>query len=147
MTDSQLSHFTQTLQQSGYRMTNARRAIIETLLASGAHLSADQLVALVHENTPSVGRMTVYRTLELLCELGLVRTVYQGTGAAHYILLEGGHHHHLVCDQCHAVVEFDECALGGLGKELEQRFGFQIEGHLVEFYGVCPACQEKSTAV
>ncbi len=144
MTNPQLAHFTQKLQQNGYRVTSSRRAIIETLLASGGHLSADQLVAKVHESAPSVGRMTVYRTLDLLCEMGLLRTVYQGTGAAHYILLEGGHHHHLVCDQCHSVVEFDECALEGLGDTLAERFGFQIAGHLVEFYGMCPACQETS---
>lgn len=137
----QLTHFTQKLQQHGYRVTRARRAIIETLLASGGHISADQLAAQVHEADTAVGRMTVYRTLDLLCEMGLLRTVYQGTGAAHYILLEGGHHHHLVCDQCHTVVEFEECVLEGLEEKIGERFGFQIAGHLVEFYGVCPDCQ------
>jgi Fur family transcriptional regulator, ferric uptake regulator len=138
-----LAQFSQQLQEHGYRLTPARRAIITSLLATGGHLSADQLAEQVHQTSPTVGRMTVYRTLDLLCQLGLLRTVYQGTGAAHYILLESGHHHHLICDQCHLTIEFDECTLEGLSQKLAEEFGFHIAGHLVEFYGLCPACKEQ----
>ncbi len=111
------------------------------LLRCGGHIAADDLLEVVHETDTTVGRMTVYRTLELLSELGLIRPVYQGTGAAHYILLDGGHHHHLICSSCDAVFEFDECGLQAVGKLLAKRFNFVVEGHLVEFYGRCQNCQ------
>ncbi len=129
------------LKQKGYRLTSSRQTIVQALLNCGGHITADGLLEVVHEIDQTVGRMTVYRTLELLSELGLIRPVYQGTGAAHYILLDGGHHHHLICSGCDTVIEFDECGLQEVGQLLAERFNFAVEGHLVEFYGRCPNCQ------
>ncbi|RIK19457.1 MAG: transcriptional repressor [Anaerolineae bacterium] len=124
----------------GYRVTAARRVILDTLVEHGSHLTADELTELVRRRATGIGRMTVYRTLDLLCGLGLLRPVYQGTGAAHYILMEDGHHHHLICTACSRVIEFDECALGDLPARVAGRLGFRIEGHLLELYGVCAEC-------
>ena len=140
MTD-QLTALQDVLQQNGHRLTAARQAILEVLLASGGHVSADQLAEMVRMEAPQVGRMTVYRTLELLSELGLIRPVYQGTGAAHYILMEDGHHHHLVCAGCDRVIEFEECVLAEIEEMVGGRFNFHIQGHLLEFYGMCADCQ------
>ncbi len=130
------------LRARGYRLTPARQAILAALAAAGEHPTADALAAAVHQAAPGVGRMTVYRTLDLLCELGLLRPVYQGTGAAHYVLLLDGHHHHLVCSRCRRVIEFDDCALGELAETVARRYGFVVEGHLLEFYGRCAECRE-----
>lgn len=137
----QLTTIKQTLQIKGHRLTAARQTILEALIASGGHISADQLAEMVRAQVPPVGRMTVYRTLELLSELGVIRPVYQGTGAAHYILMEDGHHHHLVCAGCDCVIEFEECVLAEIEKLVSARFNFQIHSHLLEFYGVCVNCQ------
>jgi Fur family ferric uptake transcriptional regulator len=128
------------LVDSGYRLTPARQAIINTLVASHGHITADDLAALVHETSPQIGRMTVYRTLDLLCDLGLVRPIYQGTGAAHYVLLTGGSHHHLICNNCHRVFEFDRCGSGDLAQMLGSQFNFQVQSHLLEIYGLCEKC-------
>ena len=88
------------LRGQGYRLTAARRKIWQVLVVSGGHVTADELVRLVRAEASGVGRMTVYRTLDLLNELGLIRPVYQGTGAAHYVLMDQGHHHHLICSTC-----------------------------------------------
>jgi Fur family ferric uptake transcriptional regulator len=133
------------LEARGLRVTAARRAIIDTLLDSGGHLTADELTDRVHQRATGIGRMTVYRTLDLLCDIGVLRPVYQGTGAAHYILLHDGHHHHLVCSDCQRVIEFDDCALGDLPARIARRYGFRVEGHLLELYGVCAACGEEET--
>jgi len=130
------------LRARGYRLTAARRAILAALAAAGEHPTADALAAAVHQAAPGVGRMTVYRTLDLLCDLGLLRPVYQGTGAAHYVLLLDGHHHHLVCSRCQRVIEFDDCALGELAETVARRYGFVVEGHLLEFYGRCAECRD-----
>jgi Fur family ferric uptake transcriptional regulator len=130
----------QTLAARGYRLTPARRAILDALIESGDHLTADELTDRVRQRATGIGRMTVYRTLELLCGLGLLRPVYQGTGAAHYVLMHDGHHHHLICSACGRVVEFDECALGDAPARIAGRYGFRVEGHLLELYGVCAEC-------
>jgi Fur family ferric uptake transcriptional regulator len=141
MANERLNLFAERLHQHGYRLTPARQAVIHTLLATGGHLSADTLAEAVRETAPQVGRMTVYRTLDLLSNLGLVRPVYQGTGAAHYILVDNGHHHHLVCSGCNAVIEFDECVLAEIERVVGERFQFEVWGHLVEFYGRCQQCR------
>lgn len=130
----------QALETRGYRLTAARRVILDTLVRSGGHLTADELTERVRAEATGIGRMTVYRTLDLLCDLGLLRPVYQGTGAAHYILMADGHHHHLVCSGCNRVIEFDECAIGDLPARIAHRFGFRVDGHLLELYGLCGAC-------
>ncbi len=137
----------QTLSQHGFRLTPAREAILRALVASGGHVTADTLVELVHESSPRTGRMTVYRTLDLLCDLGVLRPVYQGTGAAHYVLMEDGHHHHLICSQCEQVVEFDDCVVETLQEAIGRRFDFQVQGHLLELYGLCPDCQDRSESL
>jgi Fur family ferric uptake transcriptional regulator len=130
------------LQQRGYRLTRPRRSIMRALVESRGHISADELVDLVHETAPHVGRMTVYRTLDLLHELGLIRPVYLGSGAAHYVLMDDGHHHHLICSNCETVVEFEDCILKEIGETLGARFDFDVKGHLLELYGICAECRE-----
>ena len=138
----QVKNFTDLLEAEGYRLTAARKMIAETMVSSGGHCSADELVDLVHEQAPGVGRMTVYRTLELFCRLGLVRPFYQGTGAAHYALMDSGHHHHLICSTCGQVIEVDDCVLEQITeKRIGERYNFDVQGHLLEFYGFCDQCR------
>jgi len=85
--------------------------------------------------------MTVYRTLDLLTELGLVRPIYQGTGAAHFVLLVEGHHHHLVCTSCDSIVELDACLLTDIEQRLVGNTDFEIRGHLLEIFGLCRQCR------
>jgi Fur family ferric uptake transcriptional regulator len=137
----QAATLTAVVASRGYRLTAARKAIIEALVSCEGHISADDLAALARRKEPRVGRMTVYRTLDLLCDLGVLRPIYQGTGAAHYILLGDGSHHHFICNQCHAVIEFDDCSAGDLIQQLAVRFDFQVQSHLMEVYGLCANCQ------
>jgi Fur family ferric uptake transcriptional regulator len=83
----------------------------------------------------------VYRTLDLLCELGAVRPIFQGTGAAHFILMADGSHHHFICNRCHAVIEFDDCFAADLTQRLADRFGFTVSSHLFELHGLCANCR------
>ena len=129
------------VEKNGHRLTAARQAIIAGLVACGGHITADDLAAQVRAAAPKVGRMTVYRTLDLLSELGAIRPIFQGTGAAHYILLAEGSHHHLICNRCHRVIEFDNCQGGELAQALGQQFNFQVQSHLLEVHGLCQNCR------
>ena len=135
-------HLTEALRDSGYRVTAARRDICATLVNSGGHMSPDELVEAVRRHNPGVGRMTVYRTLDILCELGQVRPIYRDSGAALYVVLENGHHHHLVCSQCGRFFEFGDCTVEALLKMVSERFDFVVDGHLLELYGRCADCRE-----
>jgi Fur family ferric uptake transcriptional regulator len=138
------SHFdilSNVLIENGHRLTPARQIILTTLVNSGGHITADDLTVQVQADFPSIGRMTVYRTLDLLTELGLTRPIFQGTGAAHYILMIEGNHHHLICARCHAVIEFDNCSADELLLQLATQFNFSIQGHLLEIHGVCASCK------
>lgn len=128
--------------QNGYRRTSARLAIVTALVNCAGHVTADALADKVRQQAPHVGRMTVYRTLDLLCELGVVRPIFQGTGAAHYILMANGSHHHLICTRCHDVIEFEECQADDLAEQMAERFNFHIFSHLLELHGLCENCHE-----
>lgn len=142
MTDT-IKLLNQAIVENGYRLTTARKAIVETLAHSEGHITADALAIAVRRQAPQVGRMTVYRTLDLLCSFGVVRPIYQGTGAAHFIIMAEGSHHHLICNHCHTVIEFEECMADELSEQLAAQFNFQVKGHLLEIHGVCADCLER----
>lgn len=127
--------------RAGYRLTLPRRAVLEVLEAEGQHLKPQQVMERAQAIHPSVGRATVYRTLELLSRLGLIRPMYLGDLAPSFSRSAGGHHH-VVCTVCGAAVEIEECAAEDLSQTLSDRLGFRITSHLLEFAGLCADCQE-----
>ena len=131
----------QAIKDGGHRLTTSRRVVLEALVESGGHLSADELASAVRSRDDSVSRMTIYRTLDLLCDLGHVRPVYQGARAARFVLLEDGHHHHFICSKCERVFEFDDCLVDDLAKRIRGAAGFDVRAHLLELYGICDSCQ------
>lgn len=131
----------QRIQTAGFKLTLPRQAVLEVLESSDGHLTPAEVLERAQAIYPSLGRATVYRTLELLTHLGVVRPIFLGERGVCLALAEGGHHH-LVCSECGAVIEFDECAVGELEQELAQRLNFQIRGHLLEFYGLCNQCHD-----
>ncbi|HSR33360.1 MAG TPA: transcriptional repressor, partial [Anaerolineae bacterium] len=99
----------------------------------------------VHERArryyPAVGLVTVYRTLDLLSGLGLVRRIHAEDGCHGYVVSKHGHHHHLICRQCGTALEFEGCDLFPFLSRVGQETGYVIEEHLLELVGVCEACQ------
>ena len=128
------------LRAAGYKITPPRLAVIEVIEHEGEHLNPAEILTRAQVIYPQTGRATVYRTLELLTQIGVVRPIYVGENGPTYIRAEGGHHH-LVCSQCGAIFDFEQCVADDMQMELEHRFGFRIKSHLLEFYGICAACQ------
>ena len=139
---TQTGRIIQSITDNGNRLTPARQVIVKTLVESAGHITADELAEKVRQTAPQVGRMTVYRTLDLLCELGQVRPIFQGTGAAHYILLPEGSHHHFICNRCHRVIEFADCTADDIAHTLAAQHGFQVQSHLLELHGLCAECKD-----
>ena len=117
----------------GYKVTPQRVAVL-TALAAEQHQSLDEIRA----RCPGVGMVTVYRTLDLLGSLGLVRRLDLGDGARYEIA--EAHHHHLICESCGDVSEFDECPLDPARLPV-QNPGFEVRSHSVEVYGRCAECR------
>jgi Fe2+ or Zn2+ uptake regulation protein len=129
------------LKQRGFKLTRSRQAILQVIAEAPDHLK----VAEVHRRAlaldPAIGLASVYRTMELLERLGLVRHVHMNHRHRHYAPAADGHSHHLVCNDCGRVVEFSDCQVERLAKLLARRTHFVIEGHSVELYGRCPDCR------
>ncbi len=138
--DEQMDVLFGALRRSGYRVTRARQAVIVVLAQAAGHMTAPDVVKAVRTRAPGVGRASVYRTLVLLMQLGLVQSSTLGGAAATYMMTPGKHHHHVVCIECHKTVEFEDCVMSELERRLGERLGFEFEGHLVELYGRCPDC-------
>ena len=132
--------FVERLRDAGYKITPPRLAVLQVIEQEGEHLDPAQILRRAQSIHPDIGRATVYRTLELLTQLNIVRPIYVGEHGPTYIRAEGGHHH-LVCSTCGVVIDFDQCMAGDMTRELTDRFGFQIQSHLLEFYGLCAGCQ------
>jgi Fur family transcriptional regulator, ferric uptake regulator len=141
------------LRGCGYRITIGREAILDVLTGADKHLSAEDTYNKVHSLYPGIGLTTVYRTLELLVNMGLVFKFDFGDGRARYELAEGSlrstHHHHLVCTECKRVIDYtdfidDEIALlKKTEKGLSDKYDFMITNHLIHFYGICDQCRKK----
>jgi len=128
------------LRNAGYKITPARVAVLETIEQEGEHLHPAEILATAKQRYPGLGRATVYRTLELLTQLGIVRPIYVGEEGPTYIRSRGGHHH-LVCSRCGLIQDFDSCSSDEIADELATRFNFEISSHLLEFYGLCANCR------
>ena len=116
----------------GYKVTPQRVAVLGAL-ASEQHQSLEEIRA----RCPGVGMVTVYRTLDLLGSLGLVRRLDLGDGARYEIAED--HHHHMICESCGDISEFEECPLDP-ARIPTRNPGFEVRSHSVEVYGRCAGC-------
>ncbi len=131
----------QLLRSRGLRVTDQRLSIWQALTAeSGTHLSAEELTALVQASHPGVHAATVYRTVDLLVDEGLVARTSFGGDRAYYEPLAEHPHHHLVCDRCGQVAHLHDDVLGDLPGRLEAESGYSLGSGEITFRGLCPAC-------
>jgi Fur family ferric uptake transcriptional regulator len=136
---SDLERISLKLEARGHRVTPSRRAVIAAILARQNHFTTEDLAT----RCRGAGRATVFRTIRLLTELGVVCRVLLDDGSPRYMVSKRGHHHHLVCTDCGAVHDLDQCAVTGVLRDVADASGYEIEGHWLELYGRCAACRAK----
>lgn len=129
------------LRENGLRTTGPRRAVVEDALARPGRFTASDIVDALRPR--GVGRATVFRTLDLLVELGILQRLHTDSQHA-YTVCSPRHHHHLVCRGCDTVDEIESPSAERLVRAIAERAGFQIEGHLIEIVGLCRRCQERA---
>lgn len=131
----------QSLQEKGYRLTPQRMMVVEALHSGDQHISAEDIYAQVRARYPYANISTVYRTLELLKELGLVTEITLGDGRVRYHPVEKGHHHHLVCQNCNKTIDLPEVALLPWEKSLARDYKFKANLRHLAIFGLCSDCQ------
>ena len=136
------------LRRHGYKLTPQRRAVIHIITSSQDHLTPAAMFEKVRQNHPSIGLVTVYRTLKLLAELDLICELRTADNCPSYTAgTPQHHHHHLVCSGCGKVIDFAsprliEHDVAKLEGKLSRESGFRIDEHLLEFTGLCELCQK-----
>lgn len=133
---------TETLREKGYRLTPQRLMILSAIHGSDQHISAEEIYAQVCAKYPNVNISTVYRTLELLKELGLVTETDLGGGRFRYHSLEKGHHHHLICRKCGHIFELDESVLKPVEGTILRKYGFKADLSHLAVFGHCVRCRK-----
>lgn len=135
------------LKEKGYKLTPQRRAIVDSMISNeGSHLTTEELYDLVKKECPEIGLATVYRTVQLLEELGVVCKMDLDDGCNRYELVhedENHQHHHLICNNCGKVIEVQGDLLEVLEHNIEEKYNFKIKNHSVKFYGICSDCCKK----
>lgn len=132
----------QVLAERGIRSTRQRLRVLEALLAEPNDATAQEIHESLRKRRERIGLATVYRTLALLSEQGIVDVLMHRPGEACYRLCSDGHHHHLTCSECHQVVELGECELEPWLRRLGGAHGFTVTNHAVEVTGICTACAQ-----
>lgn len=130
------------LRRHGYKLTPQRRAVIWAIASSQDHLTPATIYEKVHQEQPNIGLVTVYRTLEILAELELICELHAGGICHSYTISTPQHHHHLICSNCGIVIDFTSHDVSELEQSVSEESGFRIDGHLLEFFGLCQACQK-----
>ena len=130
------------LTELGYRLTPQRLMILSAIENSDDHISAEEIYAQIITKYPNVNISTVYRTLDLLQRLGLVTETDLGGGRVRYHSAEKGHHHHLVCQECGAIIDLDESLLAPLKDALLREHGFIADLRHLAILGRCVKCSK-----
>jgi Fur family ferric uptake transcriptional regulator len=130
----------QRLTEAGIAPTPQRRVIAQAILDHESHPDAETIYHLARQIDPHLGIATVYRTLKLFAERGLVDRHDFGDGRTRYEVSPDIHHDHLICVRCGSVVEFSNSSIESLQEQVADGHGFQLLDHRLELYGVCAQC-------
>jgi Fe2+ or Zn2+ uptake regulation protein len=125
----------------GYKLTRPRRAVLRVVAETSASLKPAEIHARARRHYARTSLVTVYRTLDVLAECGAIRRIHQADGCHAYARASEGHAHHIICEKCHSVAEFDYCDLDELLAAVQRRTGFRVESHWLELFGACPNCR------
>lgn len=141
--ETRLDHVLSRLRERGQRITPQRLAILRILAESEGHPSVEEIYSIILKDFPTTSLATVYKTITLLKELGEVLELEFSHGSNRYDGSRPFPHPHVVCTRCKRIVDPDLASLSAMTAEVSEQTGFQVVNHRLDFYGLCPECQEK----
>ena len=131
-----------TLNDRGLRLTRQRRAVVDAVAGASSSVSALQVFDAARATCPELGLTTVYRTLEVLSEIGALRRVHGPDHCEAFVPAGAAHGHTVVCSHCGSVVEFTECDMHAVVVAASEQTGYRITEHFLQLSGTCPVCAE-----
>ncbi len=129
------------LRRNGLRVSTPRRVIVRTLVEADGPLTAHEIAAGVDGGRTNLDVASVYRNLETLARVGLVRHLHTGAGPGRYVLARPGGREYLECERCGSFVEIESSELDGVRDELMTRFGYRVRFTRHPMVGLCPRCR------
>jgi Fur family ferric uptake transcriptional regulator len=134
------------LGSAGYRLTGPRRSLAALIADQDGHFTATGLLEAARSRHLGVGRATVFRTLEVLEEVGAVERLDLPSGEHAYVGCERAHHHHVVCARCGRTDPVADAGLRAVVENVARRTGYRVDDHRLEMFGLCPTCQASDAA-
>jgi Fur family peroxide stress response transcriptional regulator len=141
--EARLDELIAKLKEQGHRLTPQRMAVLKILVASEGHPSVEQIYERVKVDFPMTSLATIYKTVTLLKEMGEVLELGFSDDSNHYDGKKPYPHPHLICTQCKRITDLQVAALNELPHEVARNTGYQLVSHRLDFFGICPQCQEK----
>ncbi|MEE3693608.1 MULTISPECIES: Fur family transcriptional regulator [Campylobacter] len=143
--DALLERFKRVLRDNGLKYTKQREVLLQTLYNNSEHFTPEQLYLYIKERHPglNVGIATVYRSLNLLEESGMVTSISFGVQGKKFELANKPHHDHMICRQCGVIVEFEDQIIEKRQLAIAKEHGFKLTGHIMQLYGVCSECNKQ----
>ena len=140
-----LETFKQLLKENTLKFTKQRELVLKTLYENEGHFTPEDLYNLIKSQYPNlnIGIATVYRTLSLLEDSGIVISLSFGAKGKKYELGLKKHHDHLICTQCGKLIEFYDETIESQQKVIAHKFNFKMTGHTMNITGICETCQAK----
>jgi Fur family ferric uptake transcriptional regulator len=136
--------FTQYLKKGNYRITPERFRVLDAVIAKSGHFDADELFLNMRSEGSMVSRATVYNTLDLLLECGIVSRYRFGENHARYEKTFGiPQHHHLICTECGNILEFTSGKIEKIQAEVSRQMNFKATSHSLQIFGICEKCQSE----
>lgn len=135
--------------ENNYKLTNQRKLVIDVLTQNKErHMNCDEIYDIVKDIDKNLGLATIYRSLKLFVQLGILTELNIGDGSIRYDLVDLNsnthNHHHLICKKCGKIIEVADDSLEAVENEIEKVYGFKIENHKCKFVGECKECIENS---
>lgn len=143
MSQTHLKDALDSLKTTGVRITPQRHAILEYLIDSKTHPTADDIYKALADKFPNMSVATVYNNLRVFREVGLVKELTYGDAASRFDFITGDHYH-MICESCDKIVDFHYPGLNEVEQLASHVTGFEVNAHRLEVYGTCPECMAKS---
>ncbi len=131
------------LKACGLKNTRQRAAILDIMAAGGRPFTVDEVFLELMAGHTEISMSTVYRAMECMSRKGMLKRVtLSGNDKMAYVIDRAAHSHYLVCSECRKILPISDCPLGQYEQALADETGFEIQGHRLDIYGLCPECRK-----
>lgn len=133
------------LDDAGYRLTGPRRTLADLIAGQAGHFTAEGLLVESRRERRGLGRATIFRSLDVLADLGVVERLDLPTGDHAFVACEPAHHHHVICSSCGRSTGVSDHGLEQVAAAIGRETGYRVDTHRLELFGLCPSCQQEAS--